>query len=353
MKKKIVRFGILGLGRVVNKRIANVFINELNNAKVTGVFDKDSVKNLFYTKKFKCEFNNNLETFLNQNYDYIYIATESGNHYKHIKACFKKRHNVIVEKPPVLKTSQLIELNKIANIKKLKFYSVFQNRLNNSVQFLKKHLKKNKTKIIYSTLNLSWSRDQAYYSDWHGKWKLDGGVAAQQGIHYIDILCYLFGQPIKSVSFISNKSNRLEAEDTHAAIILFKNNITCTCNFTTALKPKDYEASIQVIAENEIFSLQGLCCNKITYTNLKNTNSKKIHKLCLNNSENVKTGYGNSHSKVIQKIINYQLKKSTKKPLKAIDSLPSIKLLNMMYSSHEHKTWVLYKNKNIKSRLGN
>ena len=50
MKKKIVTFGILGLGRVVEKRVASVFLNELKNSKVLGVFDKNKRKNLFFSK---------------------------------------------------------------------------------------------------------------------------------------------------------------------------------------------------------------------------------------------------------------------------------------------------------------
>ncbi len=82
---------------------------------------------------------------------------------------------------------------------------------------------KNKKEIIFADLSLIWSRKQSYYSDWHGNWKLDGGVLSQQGIHYIDLLCYFFGKPIKAVSLINNVSNKLEAEDTHVGLIKFKN----------------------------------------------------------------------------------------------------------------------------------
>ena len=35
----MITFGLLGLGRVIEKRVANVFLKELNNSKVIGVFD--------------------------------------------------------------------------------------------------------------------------------------------------------------------------------------------------------------------------------------------------------------------------------------------------------------------------
>ena len=39
MKNIFVSFGILGLGRVVEKRVANVFLKELKGSKVANIFD--------------------------------------------------------------------------------------------------------------------------------------------------------------------------------------------------------------------------------------------------------------------------------------------------------------------------
>ena len=47
-----------------------------------------------------------------------------------------------MEKPPTLRVNQLIELNKIAIKKKLKFYVIYQNRLNHSVTYLMKNINK-------------------------------------------------------------------------------------------------------------------------------------------------------------------------------------------------------------------
>ena len=82
------------------------------------------------------------------------------------------------------------------------------------MRFCKRLFEKNsKDKTVLVNLSLLWSRPQSYYSRWHGKWRQDGGVLSQQGIHYIDLLC-LFGKPVKAVSITKNISNRLEVEDT-------------------------------------------------------------------------------------------------------------------------------------------
>ena len=42
--QKTVKFGIFGLGRVVEKRVYSVFVSEITNSKVVAVFDKNPKK---------------------------------------------------------------------------------------------------------------------------------------------------------------------------------------------------------------------------------------------------------------------------------------------------------------------
>ena len=350
MKK--IKFAILGLGRVINIRGLKLFSKDLKFSKVDIVFDKDKKKTLETSNFFKCKPAKNFLEVLKSDVDYVYIATESGNHYHHILKCLKYNKNVIVEKPPVLKVNQLVKLERIASKRKLDFFSIFQNRENKSVRYLKSILKKNKEKIIFAELSLIWSRPQSYYNDWHGKWKMDGGVLAQQGIHYIDLLNFLIGQPIKCISHTSNKTNKLQAEDTHSSLIIFKKNISCTVNLSTGFRPNDFEASIKIFCRDKIFILHGLCCNKISFFDLKKYKKKSLKDY----SENVSNGYGNSHKEVFQNIINYKLglkRKKNLKPLNAIDTLCTIKLLNMLYKSAEDRRWINYNNNNLTSKLGN
>jgi predicted dehydrogenase len=352
---KKIFFGILGLGRVFSNRLLDVFTKEVTGTKIKGVFDKDSIKNIKFSKILNLSLIKNIKDFFKLKLDFIYIATESGNHAKHIKYCFDANKNVVVEKPPTLKVDQLLELQKIASKKKLFFFVIFQNRFNKSVLFVKKYLtRKILKKIIFVNLKLIWSRDQSYYNDWHGNWLMDGGVLSQQGIHYIDLLCYFFGQPIKCISVIEKKSNKLEAEDTHVGIICFNNDINCQISLTTAIRPQDLEASIEIITKDQKILLNGLCCNKLKILNHDLSNKKNNAKISKKFSSEVPTGYGLSHASALQGIVDYSLKiKNSIKPLKAIDTLNTIKLLNMLYRSSEKKTWAYFKENNFQSKLGN
>ena len=52
MKNTFVNFGILGLGRVVEKRVANVFLKELKGSKVKNIFDINKSKKKKISKNF-------------------------------------------------------------------------------------------------------------------------------------------------------------------------------------------------------------------------------------------------------------------------------------------------------------
>ena len=71
--KKNIKFGILGLGRVVENRVYKVFNKELKNSKIVYVFDKNNKKNEKYSKLLRLKKSTTLKNFLSINTDYIYI----------------------------------------------------------------------------------------------------------------------------------------------------------------------------------------------------------------------------------------------------------------------------------------
>ena len=302
-KNKDIKFGLLGLGTVVKLRVFNLFNNELKNIKVISVFDNDKRKTLEYSKKFNCQVIKNRRNFLLSDFNVCYISTPSGSHYKDILDCFKYNKHVVVEKPPVLKVSQLLILNRIALKKKLNFHVIYQNRENKAVKFVKNFLQKNiKDKVILVNLNLFWSRPQKYYSRWHGKWKHD-------------------------------------------------KNVTCSIGLTTALKSVDLKASIDIICQNKQISLFGNACNKVSITNY-NKRKDSLNKLCIKNSQNFKSGVGISHYESLKKVVDSYLDKRSF-PLKAIDTMNTLKLINMLYLSAHKKSWIVNNKKIISSKLGN
>ena len=350
MSKKSFKVALVGCGRVAQhyvkiiKKIKNIHI------KIEAVCDIKKIKAIELSRKLNSKPYFNLKKMLKEiKVDLIIILTPSGMHYNHSNLALNYGFNVLVEKPICLLISDAKKLYKKAKNKKL-FLSVgFQNRYNKAVVFLKKAVnKKLFGKIVSISVVLRWCRFQSYYSDdWHGTWKLDGGVINQQAIHHIDALNFIFG-PIKKVSsFISKRLNKLEAEDTCVSIIELHNGALCTLEATTAARPKDFEASINVVGEKGMAKIGGIGLNKIDNWEIikSKINIKRIKK---NNSEKFDNGYGISHKKIIPLFLK-QTQIKRKNYDSVIQSISTLKLIHSIYSSSE-RSKIINMSSNLSSR---
>ena len=106
-------------------------------------------------------------------------------------------------------------------------------------------------KIISASLTMRYIREQSYYNSaqWRGTVAGDGGgILMNQGIHGIDLLCYLIGKPIKVCGYSRTQIRDIEVEDTVAAIE-FENGTIATINATVCSNPS-FPKKIAICGEN-------------------------------------------------------------------------------------------------------
>jgi predicted dehydrogenase len=89
--------------------------------------------------------------------------------------------------------------------------------------------------------SLAWWRSQGYYDsgDWRGTWALDGGGALMnQGIHTVDLMVWLLGEPVEVYGATACLSHeRIEVEDTAVATVRFASGALGLIHATTAAYP--------------------------------------------------------------------------------------------------------------------
>lgn len=352
MKKKI-NIGIIGCGRIAQHYLDIFNSNKIKNFTIKFVCDLKISKAKKLSKIFKCEYGTDYKKLnLNHNIDLAIILTESGNHYKDSKFFLKNRVNVLVEKPVSFFKKQVNELIDLAKKNKLLFNVAFQNRLNPSIRFTKNLLNKKKFgKIISCSVRLVWCRYQDYYNDgWHGTWLMDGGVTNQQAIHHIDAITWLLGEVTTVSSFMTKRANSLEAEDTMVSILYFKNGCLGTIEATTAARPRDFEASININGTKGGIKIGGIALNKLDSLNfLDNKNHKSS---IIKYSQIVENGYGLSHYTLIQNIIDTLMGKKKLDIINVSDTVNTTKLVNSMYKSDEVRKSVKLVNNLMSRRLG-
>ena len=354
MKK--VNIGIVGCGRVFNHYIKIFNKRKKKDFKIIVICDKKKNLASKVSRMLKCEALTNYSSMIKSykgKLDLIIILTPSGLHFKHSELALKNKFNVLCEKPATMLPNDALKLDKLAKKNKVMFGIAFQNRFNKSVVALKKLYQNGKFgKILIVNVRLLWSRNQAYYNDqWHGKWKMDGGVTNQQAIHHIDVARWIFGPISRVNSIMTNQINKLQAEDTNNSIVKYKNGATGSIQVTTAIRPNDLTASLEVVGEKGFMVLGGIALNKIENFYFKKLSKSEI-KLIKRSSEIVENGYGNSHGRILDVAITNIINEKKQFPITAIDGFLTANLIHAMYKSDEKRNWIKV-TKNVKSkRLG-
>jgi UDP-N-acetyl-2-amino-2-deoxyglucuronate dehydrogenase len=350
----MISIAFLGVGRVFEGRLIDVFRDEIANLRVEVVCDRDLEKAKRVAKIFGAKFvTESSKKFWDRDFDVVYIATESGNHFEHAREALEAGKHVIVEKPPALLPEQVSYLVLESQKRRLMYAVILQNRFNPAMVKLKEAYDDGRFgEIALATIRLRWCREQAYYEDgWHGTWMMDGGVVNQQAFHHVDALQWVCGPIDRVVAIQSNAVNKLEAEDTMVASVQFAHGALGVIEVTTAARPKDLEASLSVVGEKGLAVVGGIALNNIEMWEFVNQQSddKTIPK---NFSQDVPTGYGLSHGIQIQEIIDRLSAGSIKPPIGGEDALPALELVHALYRSVETNGWVSLKENPRSERLG-
>ena len=130
--------------------------------------------------------------------DYVVICSPNFLHYEHISWALMQGINVICEKPLVLQSK---DLNKLVNLEKnnhAKVFSILQLRYHEEILKLKEKFKDLDGKKIQVNLTYITPRDDSYLKTWKGNNEKSGGIVTNIGIHFFDMLYYLFGNVVRS-----------------------------------------------------------------------------------------------------------------------------------------------------------
>ena len=126
--------------------------------------------------------------------DYVSICTPNYLHDAHIRFGLRHGADVICEKPLVLNPWNLESLEEIEKETGKKVYNILQLRLHPSVIELKRKVDNSpKDKVFDVDLAYITSRGHWYYTSWKGNINKSGGIATNIGVHFFDMLAWIFG----------------------------------------------------------------------------------------------------------------------------------------------------------------
>ncbi|HBG23824.1 MAG: oxidoreductase [Bacteroidetes bacterium GWF2_41_61] len=132
--------------------------------------------------------------------DFLSVCSPDYMHDAHIRYGLKLGANVISEKPLVLNPWNLDALEKAESESGKKVFTILQMRYHQSIIDLKNLVESGpKDKIYEMDLTYITSRGNWFFTSWKGDVNRSGGIATNIGIHFYDMLYWIFGEVKKSV----------------------------------------------------------------------------------------------------------------------------------------------------------
>jgi UDP-N-acetyl-2-amino-2-deoxyglucuronate dehydrogenase len=148
--------------------------------------------------------------------DYVSICSPNYLHDSHIRYGLRIGADVICEKPLVLNpwnVDALIELEEEYNNK---VHTVLQLRHHEAILELKEKIENGPADKIYDIdLTYITSRGNWYYTSWKGNEEKSGGIASNIGVHFFDMLQWIFGP-------MQNATVDIKTKDTNSGTLTFK-----------------------------------------------------------------------------------------------------------------------------------
>jgi UDP-N-acetyl-2-amino-2-deoxyglucuronate dehydrogenase len=136
--------------------------------------------------------------------DYVSICSPNYLHDSHIRFALRHQAEAICEKPIVLNPWNIDALQEIENETGRKIYTVLQLRLHPKILELREKIKNGpKGKIYDIDMTYVTSRGNWYSISWKGDIQKSGGVATNIGIHFFDMLSWIFGNTRKNIVHVS------------------------------------------------------------------------------------------------------------------------------------------------------
>ena len=252
-------FGIIGAGYIAH--VHSRAIQQAGNAELVAVYGRDEKRTGDFAARYGIKAYADLDTFLScKDIDAITIATASGTHLDIGAQAARKNKHVLCEKP--LEVTSLRAENLIAVCAKhnVQLGVFFQARFDECTQLTKEAVSNGRLgKILLASCQMRWFRTQKYYDSaaWRGTWSLDGGCLMNQGIHTIDLLLYLVGNPVV-VSALQGPvtHQRIEVEDNLCAAVRFQNGAIGTIEASTSCSP-GFPRRIEISGEKGTIGIEG------------------------------------------------------------------------------------------------
>ena len=261
-----LRFALVGCGRIAHNHFA-ALRQHAARCELVGVCDIDPAALERAAEHTGAPAYASLEQMLARSgADACIITTPSGLHPEQAVQIARSGQHVITEKPMATRWEDAKRMVAACDAAGVRMFVVKQNRRNPTLQRLKRAVDGKRFGRIYMvTLNVFWTRPQAYYNSaaWRGTWEFDGGAFMNQASHYVDLIDWIVG-PVESLqAYTATLARDIEVEDTGVISLRWRNGALGSMNVTMLAYPHNLEGSITILGEKGTARIGGVAVNEI------------------------------------------------------------------------------------------
>ena len=200
-------FAIIGVGGYIAPRhlkaikdTGNNLVSAYDKSDSVGIMDSYFPNAAFFTEQELFDRHNTKLKDRGKQIDYISICTPNYLHDAHTRYGLRLGADVICEKPLVLNPWNIDGLHNVEKQTGHKAYTILQLRLHEKIAALKKKVEEGpKDKIYDIDLTYITARGNWYYASWKGNVNKSGGIATNIGVHFYDMLSWIFGDVKKNI----------------------------------------------------------------------------------------------------------------------------------------------------------
>lgn len=176
------------------KETGNELVAALDISDSVGIIDSYFPAASFFTEFERFDRHIDKLKRKGQPIDYVSLCSPNYLHDAHIRFGLRQGADVICEKPLVLNPWNLEALKEAEDETGKRIYTILQLRLHAALLELKEKLDKEPGDKVHD-VNLTYitSRGLWYYTSWKGDINKSGGIATNIGVHFFDMLTWLFG----------------------------------------------------------------------------------------------------------------------------------------------------------------
>jgi len=236
-----IRFGIIGAGMIARFHHKAIAANAALGARLVAVARADTSRFHETEAAFGVPCLSSDDLLARPDVDVVAICTPSGQHARQAIAAAQAGKHVLVEKPMALNLADANAMIDACARAGVQLGVVFQSRFEAPFRQAHEAIQAGDLgELTLGAVTMPYYRPQSYYHQaaWRGTWELDGGgVVMNQGIHWIDQLVWMMGDPVDVQARADTSHRDIEVEDTLVATLRFANGSLATITGTTTAAP--------------------------------------------------------------------------------------------------------------------